>query len=161
MDDLIRRSDAIKSVLGITMLQGRVPIDTVIFQINSIPVAEPCKDAISRAWLLNELEEMNVANFYELNEHSNEMYGQMKRMIKAAPSVTVESKQGEWIPCEERLPEENGYYLTFMDCGSCEVLHWYNGWNCYPCASENEIEDDVLAWMPLPKPWKGADDETD
>ena len=41
MDKLIRQSDAIKSVLGITMLQGRVPIDTVIYQINSIPAVEP------------------------------------------------------------------------------------------------------------------------
>lgn len=41
MDDLIRRSDAIKSVLGITMLQGRVPMNTVIYQITGIPAVEP------------------------------------------------------------------------------------------------------------------------
>ena len=40
-DDLIRRTDAINSVLGITMYQGRVPTDTVIFQINNIPAVEP------------------------------------------------------------------------------------------------------------------------
>ena len=100
MDDLIRRSDAVKAVSEPYNEKFwdyvKRPISNVVNILKSISAVEPCKDAVSREWLLNELEEMNVANFYEANFHSNEMYGQMKRMIKAAPSVTVEPKQGEW-----------------------------------------------------------------
>lgn len=49
--DLIRRSDAIKSVLGITMIQGRVPMDTVIYQITSIPAVEPKQGE----WIISEV----------------------------------------------------------------------------------------------------------
>ena len=41
MSDLIRRSDAIKAVLNLTMYQERVPIDSVIVNINKAPTIEP------------------------------------------------------------------------------------------------------------------------
>ena len=73
--------------------------------------------------------------------------------------------QGEWIPCSERLPNESDYYLVtlrnaFDDIEICVV--WFAHEGDYSCGSEwREITDSdtVLAWMPLPKPWKGADDE--
>lgn len=95
----------------------------------------------------------------------------------------------EWIPCSERLPETDNtneinefdvllvvrpkkhpertpqVYIGKLrpvegDDGSgnfwgvktapCEWTIW--GWSYFQ-------EPEVLAWMPLPKPWKGADDE--
>lgn len=41
MSDLISRQDAVNAVLGITMYQGRVPVDTVMYRISKIPSAEP------------------------------------------------------------------------------------------------------------------------
>ena len=105
--DLIRRSDAIKAVEdGMCTFYDCY----VIEKLKEVPSVEPCKDAVSREWLLNELEEMNVANFYEANFHSNEMYGQMKRMLRDAPSVTVEPRQGEWI-----------YHEDYHTCSVCGV----------------------------------------
>lgn len=94
-EDLILLSDAIKAILY-THLDSLTPEERR-WHIESIPAVEPCKDAISREWMMNELEEMNVANFYEANFHSNEVYRDMKQMIKDAPPVTVEPKQGKWI----------------------------------------------------------------
>ena len=37
MSDLIKREDAIKAVLGLTMYKGCVPVDSVIFNIKKIP----------------------------------------------------------------------------------------------------------------------------
>ena len=70
----------------------------------------------------------------------------------------------EWIPCSERLPNE---YVTVL------VTWEYEGKSYTTTAyrkTQNAVtywkSDDefrytplnVLAWMPLPEPWKGADD---
>ena len=39
MSDLIKREDAIKSVLGITMYKGSVPLDTVIYLLKNLSPA--------------------------------------------------------------------------------------------------------------------------
>lgn len=50
MSELIKREDAIKAVLGITMYEARVPIDTVIFKIKDIPAVKMvrCKECVYR-----------------------------------------------------------------------------------------------------------------
>jgi len=62
-----------------------------------------------------------------------------------------------WIPCSERLPKENTEVLMSLewgiDIGECRNGDWHSEWiNHYD-------DDNVLAWMTLPEPWKGADDE--
>lgn len=62
-----------------------------------------------------------------------------------------------WIPCSERLPKENTEVLMSLewgiDIGEYRNGDWHSEWiNYYD-------DGDVLAWMPLPEPWKGADDE--
>lgn len=89
----------------------------------------------------------------------------------SALKKAVESlKENEWVPMEtnaegeilNRLPEEGVdvfitiYGGTCIDTFGCDVVYdestgygrneWY--------LEENDIED-VKAWMPLPKPWKG------
>lgn len=73
-------------------------------------------------------------------------YGQA---LKALPSADA-----EWIPCSERLPIPPTFCLVTTDGSHGDVidiaLYMSDGWHK---ASE------VLAWMPLPKPYKGGDDE--
>lgn len=57
-----------------------------------------------------------------------------------------------WIPCFERLPEKDGEYLVSLKLFRGDVLtatlKFFNGeWLSYP-------DDKVLAWMPLPEPYK-------
>lgn len=104
-----------ESDLSCLITKGRIDRDDYICDIEC-PIIEPCKDAISREWMLNELEEMNVANFYEANFHSNEVYGDMKQMIKDAPPVTVEPKQGEWIITEQ---DNGNKWWTHRKCSEC------------------------------------------
>lgn len=58
---------------------------------------------------------------------------------------------GEWTPCSERLPEEEGRYLiTISDIGV--VSSFYNKNHKLPWGGyETEC---VIAWMPLPEPYK-------
>lgn len=61
-----------------------------------------------------------------------------------------ERQMGIWIPCSERLPEENGRYLvTNSAWGAMEVdwNAWVNGAWLYPNTKP-------IAWMPLPEPYK-------
>lgn len=72
---------------------------------------------------------------------------------------TIEPKQGEWIPCSERLPARQGYYIcTCKDSPrvlKTTTIKWSNGWQL----SGTRAYWKVIAWMPLPAPWEGADDE--
>ena len=63
----------------------------------------------------------------------------------------------QWIPCEERMPEERGFYLVSGNgkVWICEmiILMGTKGWS-------NSIANPiVVAWMPLPEPWKESENE--
>lgn len=63
-----------------------------------------------------------------------------------------ELKQYQWIPVSERLPRDNKEVLISCEWGVDIGEHDCDGWR-----SEwiNHYDDDnVLAWMPLPPPWK-------
>ena len=71
-------------------------------------------------------------------------------------------RQQEWIPCSERLPEEEGEYLVTakkyaFDSSYYDVQIAY----CSPNKKWFRISNcEIVAWMPRPKPWEGADDGT-
>lgn len=120
-------------------------------------------DCISRQEAIKELEELNAISFYELNEHSREAYHEIKQMLKELPPSQSEQ---QWIPCSKRLPE--GEYVLISKkptkiSGSkwsvdiairtsdprSRKIQWRD-------SGFGVIQDDkVLAWMPLPEPWKG------
>lgn len=56
----------------------------------------------------------------------------------------------QWIPVNERLPEENGKYLVTGRRGAVSIIKFEDG-RWYG-------KGGVLAWMPLPYPWKGEED---
>lgn len=82
-----------------------------------------------------------------------------------------------WTPCKERLPEGNGkigvfgleYSDTVLVSGGCyegEQIHGtgaylydhktpeLSGWAGAFCDGSDLEFSDVMAWMPLPEPWK-------
>lgn len=63
-----------------------------------------------------------------------------------------ESEAYRWIPVTERLPED-GYYLATLDGELVNQEESFTGM----CGIENGKWDDegcVLAWMPLPEPYR-------
>ena len=103
---------------------------------------------------------------------------------KAIEALSADRPQ-EWIPCSERLPEEEGNYLvTFgafaetingekvifgdIDGSASEIgygcyerdIFWQPtafGWYDLDTATPFDKRA-IKAWMPLPQPWKGAAD---
>ena len=77
--------------------------------------------------------------------------------IEALCELPAAEPEPQWIPCSERLPEATGVYIV-----TCNI---YNGdkvdgvtatWSYW---RRNEwMMKDVLAWMPLPKPYGGEQD---
>lgn len=73
---------------------------------------------------------------------------------------TIEKKKvGEWIPCSERLPEDNQAVLTCKNKHisileyHADTKHWFetkgNWWWSF-----NMVD----AWMPLPEPYKKVEE---
>lgn len=103
---------------------------------------------------------------YDLSGYSDKLW-------KAAYERGKAEAQPEqrWIPVTKQLPNPNEYderkvrryYLIQNEYGDMMVAAYLgnvNGetwWN--QMYANKPIEDKVVAWMPLPKPWKGDDDE--
>lgn len=104
------------------------------------------------------------------NSEGNEgWYGdtwQFMRDIDNAPTIDAVP---HWVPCEERLPEEYGEYLVTMNDGSVQECGYVpennrdaliGGWNtCESTGLEFIDEWDVIAWMPLPEPYREREGE--
>jgi hypothetical protein len=63
--------------------------------------------------------------------------------INNAPTIDAVP---HWIPCSERLPEKDGYYLTT----TCYRQVYCDFWN----EDHFDRTEAVIAWMPLPKPYE-------
>lgn len=130
--DRISRADAICEVL---VNDG---IDNIVDRINALPSAEAETKCIAQIKVDTE---------------------ELVRRIKEEYDIT-----DEWIPCSERLPSESGDYLCTIPLDAdetyTEVLMFHKG-RFYEDDDEwgATYHDDVLAWMPLPEPYKGGDDE--
>ena len=106
------------------------------------------EDYIDEDGLYNDCEEAFA------DGESNGRYQAYVRIMKFIIEIEKEYNKG-WIPCSERLPEESGEYLTYVDYADetfiaideidCDGL--IKEWNCTP-------NYHVIAWQPLPKPYK-------
>jgi len=81
----------------------------------------------------------------------NEAVVDCETLIESAPTI------GGWIPVTERLPEEYAQYLVCDEDGDC-CVYWLE--DAYWARRDIEREH-IVAWMPLPEPYKyeEADDE--
>lgn len=72
------------------------------------------------------------------------------RFVRGIATKTLNNlpSANQWIPCSERLPEEDGRYLcTYSDFGVCVDFGLY---------TDGQWIIEPVAWMPLPEPWKGV-----
>lgn len=65
--------------------------------------------------------------------------------ISAQELAEMPSAQ-QWIPCSERLPKDKQRVIIQMYNGYMEIIEF----------SAIGLTDHILAWMPLPEPYKGG-----
>jgi hypothetical protein len=89
------------------------------------------------------------------------------RVVKNAPTIDAEP---HWIPCSEKFPEIDRSVLVqlsdeFIDPIQIMTLNiskldgdFYYSWRTQEMGIDFDM-DDVVAWMPLPKPYEAANHE--
>lgn len=66
-------------------------------------------------------------------------------------------RESNWIPCSERLPEDNTDVIVCFYSGTVtEMRYWGNG--IFQGIYEHTTKA-IVAWMPLPEPYKEGEDE--
>ena len=137
MSDLIKREDAIKAIHN----YWKKRLDTL-----------PTKES-EYGEVYADIQQMD-----KILEHNKALCN----FIEAIPSA---DRPQEWIPCSERLPSEKDYIgdvvIWCTDKSIVGVGWYYESTKSWATIDDTfpPILGEVIAWMPLPKPWKGADDE--
>ena len=92
----------------------------------------------------------------------------LKDMTKNFPPMFVTSdtekieliREQQWIPCSERLPKDDDWQIVTILDERGDTPYRYSDFGWYLNRAECWIIDaeqrtDVIAWMPLPEPYKG------
>ena len=112
--------------------------------------------------ILNEIQKeiKNIVNkpfYYPCDTISVGVVLKIIDKYKAIPSAD------KWIPVSERLPEETGEYLCWVKREQEEPYIDIEQIDCDGMIKEwNMVKPwEVIAWMPLPSPYKGEQNEAD
>lgn len=112
-------------------------------------------DLISRADAIEAIQNAYCKPCKERGDDHNEVRCRVCEYDNAIIQIdALPSADAKWIPCSERLPREDGCYLVSTTGTNNDIIDIaYYTEEIWHKASR------IKAWMPLPKPWKGADDE--
>ena len=101
------------------------------------------------------IEKLVNAEYTEKWQGDEELTLALHMAVEALSSA--EPKNGRRIPCSERLPEQTGRYIVWLDSGIVDIAEFYT----YADFVQKEIANNywnkaskVLYWMPLPESTK-------
>lgn len=149
--------ETIKWLESLKVEIGKSEYSTLWYYAEAIDMAiealsEPSGDIISRQDAVN-----TIKRYKHRLEGKGQTYGfLLEEFEHQIPSASADAAQG-WIPCSERLPSEKDGIVLVTTLGDVRTARysefsgtWYFG---DMCAVGGE---DPIAWMPLPKPYKGG-----
>ena len=115
-------------------------------------------------------QDLNVIEVLSHVDFDSTIQNSLKNFLKAVTNEAIEivkqeaeQYKGGWIPVSEKLPKEAfGCLVTVMDCESStqtdfeNILPYFVGYDgeTWNDADGKEIPFEVIAWMPLPKPYQ-------
>ena len=111
------------------------------------------------------LDNINLPCVFDKSDIEETRIDSIKEILEIVHEV-AEEYNGCWIACSERLPEEPfGCLVTVIDCEPVtqtefeNILPYFVGYDGESWNDEdgNEIPFEVIAWQPLPEPFKERD----
>lgn len=133
-------------------------------------VPEPCQDTIYRQDAIDAFGLSEKTRKYggDHSGYDTRMLYEIQDVLEGLPSAQPERKTGEWTPCSERLPEIKEHHTSEPCIVYCdneayafaeleENIFGQVGWNCERDDDYHEAVGTVIAWMPLPEPYKGEE----
>lgn len=101
-----------------------------------------------------------VNSIKELADYNGNAYIDSADIIEIVHEVAEEYKGG-WIPCSERLPEDDSICIVTVEYPNNKTMVDY-GWFdrkgvCWFVGMQEFRTSNILAWQPLPKPFKERD----
>lgn len=105
----------------------------------------------------------NMAELYEkAGWDPNEVHFSLMDLIANIdnePKIVIEATNANWIPVTEKLPDKDGNYLACLDNGDVGIFHYFNNPESIgePIVDNDEDFTGVVAWMPLPEPYRRYD----
>ncbi len=91
-----------------------------------------------------------------LSAEQNMEMGANAALIAAAPALLAHIDADRWIPVSEGLPERGVSVLVTMNTGLVDTSHIAKGGEGWRFLGQTLRMDWVLAWRPLPEPYRGG-----
>ena len=97
-------------------------------------------------------------------QHSNGFNTALVAVKCDLDKVSSVTPKQRWIPCSERLPNSQAEVIVSCRDDSGDTISWYtaSGWVTTDgkyWIVDNEFNSFVIAWMPLPEPYREEGEE--
>lgn len=106
-------------------------------------------------------------NLYDVWDTANMLFGGLDNKFKKNSKSDLELldftikelEQQRWIPCDEKLPKEDQEVFVYLWDRPSPYIAWMCGGHWCTEDFELDHEDAPAAWMPLPEPYGGLNDD--
>ena len=106
--------------------------------------------------------EQAISYFHEFMDNEPILIPKLEKAMQVA--IKALEQESRWIPVSERLPEPKArdgliarYYLMQNEYGDMLVAR-YDGKGWEQMYQHKYLEDEVIAWMPLPKAYREVEE---